>query len=143
MADKSVTPDPWDAIADELERIAKDVRALVGEPAPGCFDINIQPRNADGYGKNTVKNRPATAAATDAIAKALLGKPSTDVKMGDGSFHRNAAGRRGRIGVAVYTSIADPDAVDPDEEIARLRAEVEQLRGLAYSREADESEASR
>lgn len=122
------TSDPWADIAAELHKLADDVLALVGEPAPACFDISIQPRNPDSYLRSLVKNRPAIIATVDAIAMALLDKPSEDHRMSDGTFHRDAKGRRGRISVSILTSIADPNAVDPEQEIARLRAEVAELR---------------
>jgi len=121
-------PSPWLDIADELEKIAEDARALAGEPAPACFSIIVQPKNPDPYPQHTAKSRPKVIAAVDAIAHALLGKPSADRRMGDGSYHRDASGRRGAIDIATYTSVADPAAVDPEQEIARLRAENEQLR---------------
>lgn len=125
------TSDPWADIAAELHKLADDVLALVGEPAPACFDISIQPRNPDSYLRSLVKNRPAIIATVDAIAMALLDKPSEDHRMSDGTFHRDAKGRRGRISVSILTSIADPNAVDPEQEIARLRAENAELRAKA------------
>lgn len=122
-------PSPWLDIADELERIAADLRTLVGEPAPGLVAFDIQPHNADrGSGTVTVKNRPATIAAVDAVALALLGRPAKTEAVGSSAFHHRAGGSRGAIKVGVYTSVADPALVDPDEEIERLRAEVARLR---------------
>jgi hypothetical protein len=130
MTEPTVQPDRWADIADELERIAKDVRGLVGQPAPGLVSLSIQPYNADRLGKPTAKGRPATVAAVDAVATALLGKPGATYDV-SGGFHHGVHGESGPISVGVYTSVAAPDAVDPEEEIARLRAEVEQLRAAA------------
>jgi hypothetical protein len=135
-------PSVWADAAAELHKLSDGMLDLVGEPAAGGITLAIQPRGADGFGRSTVKGRPGTIAAVDAVAYALLGKPSADQRMHDGTFHRSAYGTRGPVTVQIYTSVADPDAVDPEMELARLRAENERLRGalggLAYSREPDD-----
>jgi hypothetical protein len=112
----TVQPDPWLNIATELHKLADDALALVGEPAPSCFDISIQPRPW---------NNDEAAPAVDVIAAALLGKPGETKKMTSGVYHRDASGSRGPIGVAVYRQMPAPD--ERDEEIAQLRARVAEL----------------
>lgn len=143
MNETSVTRDAWADIAEELHRIADDLHNLIGQPVPGLFALNIQPHNADAYRANTVKGRPITVAAVDAVANVLLGKAAESYPCG-GGFHHGVDGKRGRVTVQIYTSVADPDAVDPEEEITRLRAEVAELRskapdasGFGYSRADD------
>jgi hypothetical protein len=127
-----VEPSPWLDLAAELHRIADDLETLVGEPALQQVTLHIQPHNADGYQKKTAANRPATIAAVDAVAVALLGKPAETKRMSDGVFfHHGVGGTRGPVKVDIYTSVADPDAVDSEQEIARLRAENERLRAIA------------
>lgn len=122
-------PSVWLDIADELRKIAYDIEQyLAVEPAPRAFSINIQPFVPDGPERYGVKSRAVTTAAVDAVALGLLGKVAETKKMGDGTFHRHADALRGPIEVRAYQRVADPAAVDPDEEIARLRAENEQLR---------------
>jgi hypothetical protein len=117
----------YQAIAAELRRIADDVEGLVGEPAPRMFSLNIQPFNADGIGANTAKGRPATVAAVDAVGMALLGKAGRTHRLSGGSFHHSVHGDRGPINFSIYQSVADPEVVDRDEEIALLRARVAEL----------------
>lgn len=124
-------PSVWADIAAELRRIADDCMDLIGEPAPRVFQLNIQPHNADGPQRDSAKNRAATMACVDTAATVLCGQPGTTYPVGGSSFHHGADGKRGPIDLKVYQSVADPDAVDPDEEIARLRAENEQLRAAA------------
>jgi hypothetical protein len=125
--DKSVTPDPWAAIAAELRRIADDAEKLAGEPAPRMFSLNIQPFNADGIGASTAKGRPATVAAVDAVGMALVNKTGQTHRLSGGSFHHSVDGQRGPIIFSIYQSVADPEAVDKDEEIKRLRSRVAEL----------------
>jgi fumarate hydratase class II len=129
-------PSPWLDIAAELRRIADDVETLAGEPAPGLFSIDIQPHNADGCGVDTAKNRPVTQAAVDAVAQALIGKVGVTEHMVGSAFHHKAYGQRGAIKVGIYQSVAGPDAVDPEQEIERLRARVAELE----ARDADGGE---
>lgn len=140
-------PSVWADIAAELRRVADEIETLlVAEPAPSSFQLNIQPHNADRIGKPTVKGRPATVAAVDAVSGALLGKDAETYSV-SGGFHHGRHGGRGPVSLAIYTSVVSPDAVDPDEEIAQLRAENERLRaalpgdptGQSYSR-ADDGE---
>jgi hypothetical protein len=107
--DKSVTPDPWAAIAAELRRIADDVETLVGSPAPGLFSIDVQP-----FGEVSHPPVPEqlgdTTQAVDDVANALLGKSADTKKMSDGkSVHCTASGRRGRILLSVYQAVADTE----------------------------------
>jgi hypothetical protein len=95
--DKSVTPDPWAAIAAELRRVAENVETLMGEPAPRMFSLNIQPFNADGIGANTAEGRPATVAAVDAVGMALLNKTGQTHRLSGGSFHHSVHGEYGPI----------------------------------------------
>lgn len=121
-------PSVWADIAAELRRIADDCMDLIGEPGPRLFQLNIQPHNADGLQRDSAKNRAATMACVDTAATVLCGQPGTTYPVGGSSFHHGAGGQRGPIDLKVYQSVADPDAVDPEQEIARLRAENEQLR---------------
>lgn len=118
---------PWQEIAAELRCIADDAEKLADQPAPPHFELNIQPWSADNYEGVTPKNRAATIAAVDAVAVALLAKPAGTHKLNDGSFFRKVNGRRGRVRFSIYQSIADPDLLDKDEEIERLRARVAEL----------------
>jgi hypothetical protein len=124
-------PSVWADIAAELRRIADDCMDLIGEPAPSHFGIDIQPHNADGPQRNSAKNRAATMACVDTAATVLLGQPGATYPVSGRSFHHGADGQRGPIDLKVYQSVADPNAVDPEEELARLRAENEQLRAAA------------
>jgi hypothetical protein len=136
---------PWRALAAELRSIANACDTLTDQPAPALVSLNIQPHSADDYRGVTAKNRPATIAAVDAVAVALLGRPAETERMGDGSYHHTLRRTYGPIDVSVYQSIADPAAVDPVQEIERLRARVAELEardatGLLYTRADDEDE---
>jgi hypothetical protein len=138
MTQPNVPEKHWaDALADELHRIAGDVRRLNGSThgMPRSFQINIQPGGVDAADGEVV-------AAHDEIARALLGVPGSPKAMGDGSTHYNAAGRRGPISVAIYRSIDGAFArglmqsreaaavlAAKEAELERLRAEVAKLRG--------------
>jgi hypothetical protein len=125
--DKSVTPDPWAAIAAELRRIADDAEKLIGTPPPAMVAFDMQP-----YAEVSHPPKPAQREAiidvVDAAANAFLGKDARTQKMSDGkSFHHTAAGRRGLISLSIYQAIADPDIEDPQQELERLRARVAEL----------------
>jgi hypothetical protein len=124
--DKSVTPDPWAAIANELERIAADAKKLIGHTPPGLVAFDIQPQ-ADVQHPPVPSQRAETIQAVDDVANAFLGKDAETRKMGDTSFHHTISGRRGRISVSIYQAIADPEIEDPQEELKRLRARVAEL----------------
>jgi hypothetical protein len=124
--DKSVTPDPWAAMAAELRRMADDFEKLIGQVAPGLVSLDIQPKG-DVSHPPVAKQRAETIEAVDAVAHALFGEPGETKAMSNGTFHHKRYGRRGRITVDVYQALADPGAVDPDEEIARLRARLAEL----------------
>jgi hypothetical protein len=136
-------PDPWAEIAAELRRVADDAEKLVGEPAPSCFQIHIQPKPHDV---------PAAVAAVDTIALALLGKAGETRRMSVGVYHRNADAERGPISMSVYRKVPEP----PTAEIERLRARLAELEardglhasdaisrvdplGLAYTRADDDA----
>lgn len=126
----------WADISAELHRLAEDVLDLVGEPAPCYVGIDIQPHNPTQVGPDTVDARAVTVAAVDAVASVLLGKVGETVRMGGNSHHHRAHGERGQIRIGIFQSVAAPDS---DAELARLRAENEQLRAAArqaYVREA-------
>lgn len=129
MDTKVPEPDAWAEIAAELRRIADDAEKLIGEPAPSTFQINVQP---------LPHNCAAAAVAVDTIALALLGKPGTTKRMGDGAYHRDAVGRRGPIPLSVFRRIPGPEHA----ELERLRARVAELEarddGQSFSREADD-----
>lgn len=147
-----VQPDPapsepsvWADIAAELRRLANDVDDLIGQPAPRQFAINIQPHCGPSH-PPVPKERAETVAAVDTVSLVLLGRPAETRPMSGGSFHHHAYGERGPIKLGVYQGVADPAAVDPDEEIARLRAENDKLRaelggedptGLTYGRDPE------
>lgn len=151
MTHPNVQPEPtpgepsvWADIAAELRKIADDCLDLIGQPAPGCFDIDIHPLRISH--PPVLKERAATIDAIDTAALVLLGKKAETREMSGGSFHHTARGRRGPISLMVYNAVADPAAVDPDEEIARLRAENDKLRaelgvedptGLTYGRDPE------
>ncbi len=106
MDDKSVTPDPWAAIAAELHRIADDAEKLIGQPAPGLVSLDIQPKG-DVSHPPIPEDRTATILDVDEVAHALLGKAAETRAMSDGkSAHRTVSARRGRILVSVYQAIA-------------------------------------
>jgi hypothetical protein len=133
VTDQTVTPeaaksDPWAEIADELERIARDCRDLVGEPAPCTFYLGVQPYTPTPIARAAIESRPAAVAAVDAVSVALLGHPAKTERMSSGTFHHTTKGDRGPIHLDIYQQVADPDADERDAELARLRAEVEQLR---------------
>lgn len=119
--------EPWAEIAAELHRIADDLLTLIGEPAPCMVAVNIQPYTPDQIDRAQVKHRAATVSAVDAVTEALVGKAATTYPLSGGSFHHGVRGDRGRIELGIYQSVADPQAVDADEEIARLRARVAEL----------------
>jgi hypothetical protein len=136
-------PDAWADIAVELEKIAADCRDLIGQPAPGLFAIDLHPSRIT-Y-PPAPKERAATVDAVDTVALVLLGKKAETKRMEGGAFHHTTRGRRGPIELSIYNAVADPALVDPAEEIARLRAEVAELKakqtdatGLAYTRADDE-----
>lgn len=104
--DKSVTPDPWAAIAAELRRIADDVEKLIGHAPPALFAVDVQPLGNMSY-PPTPEQRDDTIQAVDDVANALLGKNALTKEMLDGvSVHHTTSGRRGKISVSVYQAIA-------------------------------------
>lgn len=110
-------PSVWADIVAELHKLAEDALTLVGEPGPFLLTLSIQPHPSD----------PGRAGQVDAIAEALLGKPGAPVQMCGGNYHHNAEGDRGLIRLQVFTGIPSPR----ETELARLRAENEQLRAAA------------
>jgi hypothetical protein len=151
-------PSPWLDLAAEFRRVADDLETLVGEPAPGLVSIDIQPQSKLGrHRPPRVQDRAEIAAAVDRVAVALLGRAAATKRMGStgNTFHHTVDGERGTIGLNIYQAVADPNLVDPAEEIARLRAENERLRaeaagqtaradadqlGLNYTRADDEAD---
>lgn len=130
-------PSVWADISAELHKLAEDVLTLVGEPAPHHFGIDILTHNPTHRGPDTAESRPVTIAAVDAAGVALLGKPGEVNAFPGGICHYEAKGQRGPIDISVFQSVARSD--DRDAELARLRAENEQLRAAArqaYVREA-------
>lgn len=110
MDDKSVTLDPWAAIAAELHRIADDMLKLVGETAPTHVGLDILTYNPTHIGPDTAESRPVTMAVVDAVGIALVGKPGETRKMSDGTtYHYGVDVARGPIKVGIFQSIAAPD----------------------------------
>jgi hypothetical protein len=108
--DKSVTPDPWAAIAAELRRIADDVEKLIGHTPPGLFSVEVQPFAGRSY-PPVPEQREDVIQAVDDVANALLGKSAQTKEMSDGkSVHHTTSGRRGKISVSVYQAIARAEA---------------------------------
>lgn len=120
-------PSVWADIAAELEKIAADCRDLIGQPAPKSFQLNIQPHCGPTY-PPPPKERAETVTAVDTVSQILLGRSAKTERVGGNTFHHGARGSRGSVSFSIYQSVADPALVDPDEEIARLRAENEALR---------------
>lgn len=120
QTDQSMSePSPWLDIADELEKIAEDLRALAGEPGPAQFAIHIQPKSY---------NKPETPAAVDAITEALLARPGETTLLPGGIYHHRADGERGPVSLKVYGRVPQPEIAGAAEELAQLRAENERLR---------------
>jgi hypothetical protein len=124
-------PSVWLDIAEELRKLARDCENLVGEPGPSMFELNVQPRP---------HNNVEALAAVDTIALGLLGKRAETKDMGGGTYHRTISAQRGPVGVAVFRRVPDPAAVDPTEELTRLREENERLREAAGLNQARDDE---
>jgi hypothetical protein len=125
--DKSVTPDPWAAIAAELRLIADDAEKLIGTAPPAMVAFDMQPFAEVSHPPKPAQ-RDAIIEAVNAAANAFLGKDAKTQKMSDHkSFHHTAAGRRGRISLSIYQAIADPDIEDVQEELKELRARIAEL----------------
>lgn len=151
-AEPASEPDYYAEIADELLRIAEDLRKVgPGAPKP-YFTIDIHP-GTDLRGDDEI------IAAVDHVAIALTGRSGTTRLMSDGNnrHHQVTNHPRGLLTISVYNAIstkADADAIEAqrakDAELVQLRAENERLRaaapsfvdddptGLGFSREADD-----
>ncbi len=68
-------------------------------------------------------------ATIDAVSLALVGKTGETRKLSNSTYHYNGRGHVGPVFVNVFDAIASPDQRVKDEEIARLRAELAQVRG--------------
>lgn len=106
------------AIADELERIAADLRKIehVELPEPRRFQLDIQPGGTTD---------DEVIAGVDALGAALLGVKGKHDKA-DGAPWYVAEGARGQVTVSAYRSLSRP----PDErdvQIEQLRARVAEL----------------
>jgi hypothetical protein len=106
------------AIADELERIATDLRSVehIELPEPRLFCLDIQPGGSTDA---------EITEAIDALGTALLGKKGKDGTVSGDRPWYSVAGYRGSIKVNAYRELAKTD--ERDAELARLRAEIEQL----------------
>jgi hypothetical protein len=110
MTDQSVQPDAWAAIANELERIAADLRKLVGHAPPGLFSIDVQPFG-EVHHPPIPEQRDETIQAVDDVATVLFGAVAQTKEMSGGkAFHHSTSGRRGKILVSVYQAIAGAEA---------------------------------
>ncbi len=119
-------------LAETLRGIADDLAGLAGSDihAPSYVGLTFQPRH-DAPDE-------AKVATIDAIGRVLLGKPGQLSRMSGGVYHHDASGHRGPVTIGVYGGVAGPEERSKDEEIARLRAEVERLRGATVEPELDE-----
>lgn len=129
-------PDPFADLAAELRRAAADLSDLIGSglPEPAQFEFNIQPGESIPNGE---RDDEVTARAVDAMAMALLGKPGEPQLMSKDHYFYSARGQRGPITVTIYQSIstawvekrhAAVALAEKEAELAKLRAEVEELR---------------
>lgn len=106
------------AIADELERVAADLRKAehVELPEPRQFQLNIQP------GGTTDEE---VISGVDALGTALLGKKGEPDTVNCAPWYV-ADGRRGQVSVSIYRGLSKPPD-GRDEEIEKLRARVAEL----------------
>lgn len=117
--------EPYQVIADELRHIASDLEKLIGSGlSMPWFMIGIQPATGRrGHDQDVV-------AAVDAVAIALLGRPASGKRLSTSYMHI-IEGKRGPVEVNVYQSVSDPEERERDAELARLRAEVAELKTKA------------
>jgi hypothetical protein len=111
----ATAPTGYAATAAELERIAAALRDLPGKQPFVTLYINPGPTGTD----------EEKAAAVDAAAIAVLGKPGKPERVG-GSWHHTADHWAGLVTLSVHAAISGP----PDERadtIAELRAELAQV----------------
>lgn len=108
-------------LAAALRGIADDLAGLAGaglpqDPKPYvCLDI--QPKGDTDAEK---------VRAVDAVGRAVLGE--TRVADTSAINHYGIRGHRGGVSINVYERISSPEDRVKDEELARLRAELERLR---------------
>lgn len=129
MTDQNLPPEPtgYAATAADLRRIADALDKLPTDGKPPYLMLSILPS-------------AKTVEAVDAVTLAVLGKPGETRKDSD-DWRHIAEGRIGTCYLQIHSTVPGPPD-ERDDELARLRAEVESLRaqsGLAYSR-ADEGE---
>lgn len=125
-------------IAADLRRLADSLDAVAD------LEMQVDPYVTIGIQPGGTEQQ--VALRTDAIGRALFGKPGEPQHMSGGTWHYKVEGRIGVIRFDVYDRISDPKAMERDAELESLRAEVEALRamtaaeatGLGYSREADD-----
>lgn len=125
------TGDPWADITAALRRLADNCADLIGQPGPRLIQLDIQPYAKSG--PDRPEDRAETIANVNTVASALLGVTGNTKRLGSDTFHHKAHGPVGPVVVSIYQSVADPSLVDPNEEIARLRAENERLRAALPS----------
>ena len=133
MNTKVPTPEPkgYAVTAAELRRLADALDTLPPGDKPLYTHISILP------GASTVE-------VLDPIAVAVTGKPGEAGRHGDGWLYRANTHFGDEFYVAIQATVpGPPDPPDPkDVELARLRAEVAELRGdrtgLKFSREAED-----
>jgi len=128
MADTNLPPGYCGAIADELRGVA-DLLDSIGHvelPEPRLAGLDFQPGG---------ETDAEIIAAIDAIGMALLGKKGERSTTSGRPWYA-VKGMRGPVTVSAYRGLSQP----PDErdvELARLRAEVEQLRAKQSAAAAD------
>jgi len=108
--------------------------AIAALPEQTTTTVHIQPSGHRGDDTKTI-------ASVDALGNALLGHPGQRVAMGSGAWHYDASGCEGPIQLGIYMSVSSPEDRAKDQELARLRAEVESLR--ASNAEEDDARGER
>lgn len=130
MTDTNVPPERPAREPTTCATVAADLRRIAAA-LDAVSDIELQ---ADPYvtlGLQPGGTDQQVAARTDAIGRALFGKPGAAKRMGGNTWHYAVDGQFGVVRFDVYDGIADPETPAREDELARLREENARLRAAA------------
>jgi len=120
----------YEALREFIHRFGSMAdKAIVELPGHTSVAINIQARG---------DTDAETIRAIDVLAWEVLEDRAETRQLDLNTWHRSATGNLGPVHVAVFAGITSPEMVRKDGEIARLEAEVAELRAARETVDAVE-----